>query len=294
MQNSSKSAVENVLELLDLEKIEENIFRGHNPVGETGRIFGGQVLGQALVAAGRTIDARTCHSFHAYFLRAGDPTIPILYEVDRSRDGSSFSSRRVVAIQHGVQIFNMAASFQVSEQGLEHQFEMPNVPGPEELADEREARKRFIEQLPEAIREKARAMNNRPHAIEMRPVVLDDWSNRKPREPFDNVWMRATGPLPDNMLVQQAILAYASDRTLLSTSFLPHGRNYGPTMQVASLDHAMWFHCAFKADEWLLYAKDAPSSSGGRGFNRGLLFTREGKLVASVAQEGLMRVREPK
>jgi acyl-CoA thioesterase-2 len=254
------------------------------------RVFGGQVLGQALVAASRTVEGRVCHSFHAYFLRAGDPRVPILYEVDRARDGGSFTARRVVAIQHGKQIFNMSASFQVPEQGLEHQFDMPKVPDPETLVDEHEARKKWMENAPE----EQKAWMSKPRPIEMRPVILDDWMNRKPREPFDNVWIRATGPVPDNVIVQQSVLAYASDMSLLDTALLPHGRSWNSPMQMASLDHAMWFHHPFKMDDWLLYAQDAPSSSGARGFNRGSIFTREGKLVASVVQEGLMRTREEK
>ncbi len=290
MTAAAKSAIAEVLELLDLEKIEENIFRGQSPEDRTQRVFGGQVLGQALVAASRTVEGRVCHSFHAYFLRAGDPKVPILYEVDRARDGASFTSRRVVAIQHGKQIFNMSASFQVPEKGLEHQFDMPDVPGPDLLVDEHEARKTSMQNASE----ETKAWMSKPRPIEMRPVILDDWTNRPPRAPFDNVWIRATGPVPDDVIVQQSVLAYASDMSLLDTALLPHGRSFHSAMQMASLDHAMWFHHPFKMDDWLLYAQDAPSSSGARGFNRGSLFTREGKLVASVVQEGLMRVREDK
>lgn len=285
---TAKTPIAEVLDLLDLEKIEENIFRGQSPEDRMQRVFGGQVLGQALVAASRTVEGRICHSFHAYFLRGGDPKVPILYEVDRARDGASFTSRRVVAIQHGKQIFNMSASFQVPEKGLEHQFAMPTVPGPESLIDEHEARKKWMANAPED----AKAWMSRPRPIEMRPVILDDWMDRKPREPFDNVWIRATGPVPDDIIVQQSVLAYASDMSLLDTALLPHGRSWNSPMQMASLDHAMWFHHPFKMDDWLLYAQDSPNSSGARGFNRGSLFTRGGKLVASVVQEGLMRVRE--
>jgi acyl-CoA thioesterase-2 len=285
---TAKTPIAEVLDLLDLEKIEENIFRGQSPEDRMQRVFGGQVLGQALVAASRTVEGRVCHSFHAYFLRGGDPKVPILYEVDRARDGASFTSRRVVAIQHGKQIFNMSASFQVPEKGLEHQFAMPTVPGPESLIDEHEARKKWMANAPED----AKAWMSRPRPIEMRPVILDDWMDRKPREPFDNVWIRATGPVPDHIIVQQSVLAYASDMSLLDTALLPHGRSWNSPMQMASLDHAMWFHHPFKMDDWLLYAQDSPNSSGARGFNRGSLFTRSGKLVASVVQEGLMRVRE--
>ncbi|MBL6853742.1 MAG: acyl-CoA thioesterase II [Alphaproteobacteria bacterium] len=286
----ARTPIEEVMDLLDLEKIEENIFRGQSPEDRMQRVFGGQVLGQALVAASRTVEGRVCHSFHAYFLRAGDPKIPILYEVDRARDGASFTSRRVIAIQHGKQIFNMSASFQVPEKGLEHQFDMPKVPPPEQLVDEHEARKKWMENAPED----AKAWMSKPRPIEMRPVILDDWMNRKPREPFDNVWIRATGPVPDNVIVQQSVMAYASDMSLLDTALLPHGRSWQSPIQMASLDHAMWFHHPFKMDDWLLYAQDSPSGSGARGFNRGALYTRDGKLVASVVQEGLMRPREPR
>ena len=286
----ARTPIEEVMDLLDLEKIEENIFRGQSPEDRMQRVFGGQVLGQALVAASRTVEGRVCHSFHAYFLRAGDPKIPILYEVDRARDGASFTSRRVIAIQHGKQIFNMSASFQVPEKGLEHQFDMPRVPPPEQLMDEHEARKKWMENAPE----EAKAWMSKPRPIEMRPVILDDWMNRKAREPFDNVWIRATGPVTDNVIVQQSIMAYASDMSLLDTALLPHGRSWQSPIQMASLDHAMWFHHPFKMDDWLLYAQDSPSASGARGFNRGALYTRDGKLVASVVQEGLMRPREQK
>jgi acyl-CoA thioesterase-2 len=288
MNSIAKTPIEEVLDLLDLEKIEENIFRGQSPEDRMQRVFGGQVLGQALVAASRTVEGRVCHSFHAYFLRAGDPKIPILYEVDRARDGASFTSRRVIAIQHGKQIFNMSASFQVPEKGLEHQFDMPKVPAPESLMDEHEARKQWMENMPE----EQKAWISRPRPIEMRPVVLDNWMNRAPREPFDNVWMRATGPVPDDIIVQQSVLAYASDMSLLDTALLPHGRSWNSPIQMASLDHAMWFHHPFKMDDWLLYAQDSPSASGARGFNRGAIYSRSGTLVASVVQEGLMRPRE--
>src|ERR1700710_1911250 len=282
---TAKSAIGEALDLLDLEKIEENIFRGQSPEDRMQRVFGGQVLGQALVAASRTVEGRVCHSFHAYFLRAGDPKVPILYEVDRARDGGSFTSRRVVAIQHGKQIFNMSASFQAIEKGLEHQFDMPKVPGPESLMDEHEARKKWMDKAPEEMKH----WMSRPRPIEMRPVILDNWMDRKAREPFDNVWIRATGPVPDDVVVQQSVLAYASDMSLLDTALLPHGRSWNSPIQMASLDHAMWFHHPFKMDDWLLYAQDSPSSSGARGFNRGSLVPRGGKLVAAVVRGGRVR-----
>ena len=288
MSANAKTPVEDVLDLLNLEQIEVNIFRGQSPADRMQRVFGGQVLGQALVAAARTVEVRHCHSFHAYFLRGGDPKVPILYEVDRSRDGASFTSRRVVAIQHGHQIFTMAASFQVEEQGYEHQFDMPQVPPPDQLEDEHAHRAKFIEQMPAEAKE----WISRPRPIEMRPVVIDNWLHREPRAPYDNVWIRATGPVPDDIPTQQALLAYASDMSLLDTALLPHGRSWSSDVQMASLDHAMWFHRPFRVDEWLLYAQDSPSASGARGFNRGAVYTRDGKLVASVVQEGLMRKRE--
>jgi acyl-CoA thioesterase-2 len=290
MTEPAKTPIEDVLELLDLEKIEENIFRGVSPKDRMQRVFGGQVLGQALVAAGRTVEGRVCHSFHAYFLRAGDPKVPILYEVDRSRDGASFTARRVVAIQHGRQIFNLAASFQTVEQGYEHQFDMPTVPPPEDLLDEHTLRMREIDKMPPEAREWAL----RPRPIELRPVVYRGFYNREKSEPFDNIWIRASGRLPDDVITQQAVLAYASDMSLLDTALMPHGVDWHSGIQMASLDHAMWFHHPFRVDDWLLYAQDSPSASGARGFNRGAMYTREGKLVASVVQEGLMRPRQPR
>ena len=281
-----KDALAAVLALLELEPIEEDIFRGHSISGRVQRVFGGQVLGQALVAAMKTVEpARICHSLHAYFLRPGDPKVPILYEVDRSRDGHSFAARRVVAIQHGRQIFNLAASFQMPEPGFEHQFEMPNVPPPEQLEDEIEARRKIADQLPEALRD----WLTRARPFDVRPVVMDPPADRPPRPPYDNVWFRAAAPVP--AAKAQPLLAFASDATLLSTSLLPHGKSIFSNLQVASLDHAMWFHRAFDFSDWLLYAQDSPSASGARGFNRGSIFTRDGKLIASVAQEGLIRPR---
>jgi acyl-CoA thioesterase-2 len=281
-----KKALAEVLALLNLEPAGQDIFRGQSAEGRIQRVFGGQVLGQALVAAMRTVDAsRICHSLHAYFLRPGDPSVPILYEVDRSRDGRSFTARRVVALQHSKQIFILAASFQTPEPGFEHQFEMPNVPPPEQLEDEIEARRGQTDQLPPALRD----WLTRPRPFEARPVVIDPVGDRPPRPPYNNVWFRAAGPVPDNQA--QPLLAFASDATLLSTSLLPHGKSIFSNLQVASLDHAMWFHRPFHFDDWLLYAQDSPSASGARGFNRGAIFTRDGRLIASTAQEGLIRPR---
>ncbi len=287
MSETAKTPIEEVLGLLDLEKIEENIFRGVSPRDRVQRVFGGQVLGQALVAAGRTVEGRVCHSFHGYFLRAGDPRVPILYEVDRSRDGASFTARRVVAIQHGQQIFTLAASFQVTEQGYEHQFDMPAVPSPETLLDEQTLRARELDRMSPEAREWAM----RPRPIEIRPVEPHGFADRGKYPPLDNIWIRAAGPVPDDVALQQAVLAYASDMSLLDTALLPHGVNYHSGIQVASLDHAMWFHRSFRVDDWLLYAQDSPSASGARGFNRGAVYSRDGRLVASVVQEGLMRPR---
>ncbi len=279
--------VADLIKLLDLEPIEENIFRGVSPKDRSQRVFGGQVLGQALVAAGRTVEGRIAHSLHAYFLVAGDPKVPILYEVDRSRDGSSFSSRRVVAIQHGRQIFHMSVSLQVTESGLEHQIEMPKVPPPEELPSEDDFRAKIIDKIPEQYRDNF--LRKRP--IELRPVDRIDIFAPQKRPPHQAVWVRATGELPPQAALHQCVLAYASDMTLLDTSLLPHGIGwFDNRLQMASIDHAMWFHRPFRADQWLLYVQDSPSASGARGFNRGLIFSQDGALVASVAQEGLMRL----
>jgi len=279
-------AVEDLLALMDLERIEVNIFRGNSPADSWQRVFGGQVIGQALVAACRTVEGRNAHSLHAYFLRPGDPKIPILFEVDRIRDGKSFTTRRVVAIQHGQAIFSMSVSFQVDEGGYEHQIDMPKVPQPEDLPTEAERRLALADKVPEPMRH----WFSRERPIELRPVDQRDILNPTPREPVQHVWVKATGPLPDSIALQQVVLAYASDMTLLDTCLLPHGVNwFSQAVQMASLDHAMWFHQPFRCDEWLLYIQDSPSSSHARGFNRGAIYTREGLLVASVAQEGLIR-----
>jgi len=284
-----RSPVEQLIDLLDLEPIEVNIFRGRSPKDRSQRVFGGQVLGQALVAASRTVEGRFCHSLHAYFLVAGDPKVPILYEVDRSRDGQSFSARRVVAIQHGRQIFNMSVSFQIEEPGLEHQIDAPQVPKPETLPSEDEFRRKIADKIPAEYRE--HFLRQRP--IELRPVDRVDIFGGEKRPPHQAVWVRATGTLPDDVALQQCVLAYASDMTLLDTSLLPHGIGwFSDQIQMASIDHAMWFHRSFRADQWLLYVQDSPSASGARGFNRGLIYSEDGRLVASVTQEGLMRVRK--
>jgi len=287
----SGDALARLLALLDLEKIEENVFRGLSPAEPIQRVFGGQVLAQALAGATRTVDsARSCHSFHAYFLRPGDPKVPILYEVDRSRDGGSFTARRVVAIQHGVPIFTLAASFQRAESGFEHQSKMPVVPPPEELEDQQ-----LLLLRDPALSPAIRAWVARDRPFETRAVLgrgpFDNAGDRPARTPVDHIWLKTCGPLPDDNAIHRALLAFVSDLSLLDTSLLPHGKSIFSNVQVASLDHAMWFHHPFRADEWLLYAQDSPSASGGRGFNRGAIYRRDGVLVASVAQEGLIRPR---
>jgi acyl-CoA thioesterase II len=282
------SAIESLLSILDLEPLEHNLFRGRSPQVGWQRVFGGQVIGQALVAAARTVDGRNVHSLHCYFMRPGDPAVPIIYEVDRIRDGKSFATRRVVAIQHGHAIFSMSASFQVTEDGLDHQIAMPDVPPPEELPSEADLKSLFLKDAPEQVRR----YWERERPIELRPVDLRHYTSREKLDPVQNVWIRATGRLPDDPDVHRCVLAYASDMTLLDTSLFAHGRMiFDRDMQVASLDHSLWIHRPFRADDWLLYAEDSPSASDARGFTRGSLFSRDGTLIASVAQEGLIRLR---
>jgi acyl-CoA thioesterase-2 len=254
-------------------------------------VFGGQVLGQALVAACRTVHdvaARPPHSLHAYFLIGGDPKVPIIYEVDRIRDGRSFTTRRVVAIQHGHAIFSMSVSFHVEEGDLSHQFAMPDVPKPDELPTEAEFKKRITPLMPEAVRR----YYERERPIELRPVEYNRYAGEKLAGDRFHVWVRTTGRLPDEPAIHQCVLAYASDMTLLDAALIAHGRTVlSDDIMAASLDHAMWFHRPFRADEWLLYAQDSPSLAGSRGFARGLIFASDGTLVASVAQEGLLRER---
>jgi acyl-CoA thioesterase-2 len=284
-----RSAVDDLLSILDLEPLEHNLFRGMSPQVGWQRVFGGQVIGQSLVAASRTVpEERGVHSLHAYFLRPGDPAVPIIYEVDRIRDGGSFTTRRVVAIQHGHAIFSMSASFQKHEEGLEHQMTMPEVTAPEDLPSEAELKEKFLAHAPEPVRR----YWERDRPIELRPVDLTHYFSRKKLTPAQNVWVRASASLPDDPRIHSCVLAYASDMTLLDTALFAHGTSvFDPKLQVASLDHAMWFHRPFRADEWLLYSEDSPSASGGRGFTRGALYDRAGHLVASVAQEGLIRMR---
>ena len=285
----SPAAIENLLSILDIEPLEDNLFRGRSPQQSWQRVFGGQTIGQALVAAVRTVPAeRVAHSLHAYFLQPGDLTIPIIYSVERVRDGGSFTTRRVTATQHGRAMFVMSVSFHKLEPGLDHQEKMPSVPPPEDLPSERELKDRMITQLPESMR----AYWERERPIELRPVDVSRYFAREPRQPEQHVWMRATGALPDDLPLHQCVLAYASDFSLLDTALIAHGKlMFDQDIQLASLDHALWFHRPFRADDWLLYAQDSPSSHGSRGFCRGSIFTREGVLVASVAQEGLTRLR---
>ena len=284
-------ALESLLSILDVEPLEVNLFRGVSPQVGWQRVFGGQVIGQALVAAYRTVDGRIAHSLHGYFLRPGDPAVPIIYEVDRIRDGGSFSTRRVVAIQHGHAIFSMGVSFHTEEEGLTHQITMPQVPMPEELPSESELKARFIDRLPPQVR----AYWERERPIEIRPVDISRYLSTEKRNASQQVWIRATGHVGDNLPLNQCILGYASDFTLLDTALIAHGRFvFDPSLILASLDHSVWFHRRFRTDEWLLYAQDSPSSGGGRAFCRGSLFSRDGVLVASTTQEGLVRERKDK
>ena len=282
------NAIDKLLTILDLEKIEHNIFRGHSPQVGWQRVFGGLVIAQALVAAARTVEGREPHSLHGYFLLPGDPSVPIVYEVDRIRDGASFATRRCDAIQHGRPIFSLSASFQIRERGLDHALPMPDVPAPENLPSEAELYAQFGSMFPEPMRR----WFSQDRPIEIRPVELAHYLGEKLAAPAQYVWVRASGRLPDDAAVHRAALAYLSDMTLLDTALVAHGRTiFEPNLQVASLDHALWFHRPFRADEWLLYAQDSPNSSGARGLTRGLIYSRDGHLVASVAQEGLIRLR---
>ncbi|MEM7427875.1 MAG: acyl-CoA thioesterase II [Pseudomonadota bacterium] len=287
----SQDAVDQLLDILDLEELEVNLFRGRSPQTGWQRVFGGQVIGQALVAAMRTVDEeRPVHSLHGYFMRPGDPSVPIVYEAERYRDGRSFATRRVVAIQHGKPIFTMAASFHKVEEGLTHQIDMSEVPQPEDLPTEKEIMAQLEDRMPEIMRR----YFSRNRAIELRRASQRDFLDPKPSEPEQHVWIRPTGKIPDDPLVHQAILAYASDFTLLDTALVPHATNFfDQTLQMASLDHAMWFHRSFRADDWLLYSQDSPTSGGSRGFTRGSIYNREGVLVASAVQEGLIRKKDP-
>ena len=278
--------LEELLTLLRLEDLGAGTYRGQSQDLGWGRVYGGQVLGQAVMAAGATVKNRRMHSLHAYFVRPGDTKLPIDYQVEQVRDGGSFSVRRVVASQSDQVIFNLSASFHSEEEGFDHQSAMPEVPGPEGLPSELDRAKANIDRIPEALRQ--RAVCERP--IEMRVVNPD---NATPgQEPKRYTWIRSSGALPDDPVVHQCLLAYASDWGLLATSLRPHGISIlSRSVQTASLDHAMWFHRDFRIDDWLLYVTDSPSAQNSRGFTRGEVFTRDGRLVASTAQEGLIRKR---
>ncbi len=288
------SAVADLLSILDLETLEGNRFRGRSPDVGWQRIFGGLVIAQALVATMRTVDlSLSPHSLHAYFILPGDPALPIDYEVDNLRDGRSFGTRRVVARQKGAAIFALSASFHRDEAGYDHQLAMPSVPAPETLLSEKDIVKGFGDRLPESVRRYF--LRERP--IELRPVDLRRYLGQAPTpeeqaRPTQNVWFRATGALPDDPRVHLAVLAYASDMTLVDTALVAHGKSvFQPDIQAASLDHAMWFHRPVRMDDWLLYTQDSPSASQALGLARGLIYTRDGRLLASVAQEGLLRPR---
>jgi acyl-CoA thioesterase II len=283
--------IADLLTLLELEQLEVNLFRGESRDIGSPQVFGGQVLGQALSAASATVEGRVVHSLHAYFLRRGDFNAPIVYQVDRSLDGHSFSNRRVVAIQHGQQIFNMAASFQVQEDGFDHQVEMPSVPRPDELSDSSLPPLELLERLPERMRH----FFGQPRPFEFRSVQPIDYLRPRREAPTRQLWFRAVGRLPDDEKLHRCLLAYVSDYFLLDTATLPHGTTSFPQSSIvmASIDHAMWFHRPLRVDEWLLYAVESPSASGARGFARAGLFALDGRLVASTAQEGLVRTRKP-
>jgi acyl-CoA thioesterase-2 len=278
-----------LLELLELEQLEVSLFRGESRDIGAPQVFGGQVLGQALSAAAATVEGRVVHSLHAYFLRRGDCNAPIIYQVDRSLDGHSFTNRRVVAIQHGQQIFNMAASFQAQEAGFDHQIGMPPVPPPESLADSSAPPAQQLARLPERVRR----FFEQPRPFEFRMVQSIDYLHPQPTAPERQIWFRAVDALGDDEMLHRRLLAYVSDFFLLDTATLPHGTSFlKPTLVMASIDHALWFHRALRVDDWLLYAMESPSASGARGFARASVFARDGRLVASAAQEGLVRSRK--
>jgi acyl-CoA thioesterase-2 len=266
------------------------LFRGESRDIGTSRVFGGQVLAQSIIAASRTVDEGSIHSLHAYFLRAGDAEAPIVYNVERNRDGRSFKSRRVVAIQHGRPIFTLAASFQLEQAGLTHQFEMPDVPMPEELSSESDIPEDRLERVPPLLRR----WFTRTGPFDFRPVQKTDVFNPQPRPPHSNIWFRLNQKIDVPDLMHRALMAYASDFHLVGTATLPHGISFiQDDLLMASLDHGMWFHRPARVDEWMLYSCDSPSSSGGRGLARGLIYDRSGRLVASTIQEGMIRVGKP-
>lgn len=286
----SNNTTKELLQLLELEALEVNLFRGESRDIGTPRVFGGQVLAQSIIAANRTVDEGVIHSLHSYFLRAGDASAPIVYNVERNRDGRSFKSRRVVAIQHGRPIFTLAASFQLEQEGLEHQFDMPSVPEPESLPSESNVPEEQLEKVPQMLRR----WFSRTGPFDFRPVEPTDVFHPQPRPPYSNIWFRLNEKInvPDSMHL--ALMAYASDFHLVGTATLPHGiSNLQDDLTMASLDHAMWFHRPVRVDDWLLYVCDSPSASGGRGLARGLIYDRSGRLVATTVQEGMIRVKDP-
>lgn len=286
--DTAEGLVAQLIALLDVERIDTDLYRGARQPEGVGRVFGGQVIAQALQAAQRSVEDKVCHSLHAYFMRPGDERHPIIYRVVRDFEGRSFANRRVIASQGGQPILNMIASFQIEEAGMAHQDAMPDVPMPEALRSERELRAEIEAQVPE----KLRRFFLRARPIEIRPCRPRDWFRPDPRPPRQASWLKTATVLPDDPALHRAILAYASDMTLLGTCTLPHGVNWMTQgFQTASLDHALWFHQSFRADDWLLYDCDSPWAGAARGFNRGQIFTRDGQMVASVSQEGLIRMR---
>jgi acyl-CoA thioesterase-2 len=289
-EQTPKTALGKLVETLELERLEQNLFRGRSPDDGWQRVFGGQVVGQALRAATHTVEARFAHSLHAYFMRPGDPRIPIIYEVERTREGRSFATRRVIAIQHGKPIFTMSCSFHHDEPGYAHQIDMPKVPDPDELPSESELKNQLLDKMPEPIREYWK----RERAIEVRPVDFSRYISPQKAPPIQHAWFRPTGALPNNrdkdLPLHQCAIAFATDISLLDTTLIPHARTvFDPRLALASIDHALWFHKPAFFDDWMLYSTDSPVTSGARGFTRGTLFTRQGELVASAAQEGLIR-----
>jgi len=279
--------LQDLIQVMTLERLERDLFRGESRDIGSPQVFGGQVLGQALMAASATVDGRMVHSLHAYFLRRGDFNSPIVYEVDRARDGAHFSTRRVVAIQHGAQIFNLSASFQSVEEGVDHQLPMPAVPPPEDLADLATLYRAMLPQLSPG----ARSVLEKERPFEFRPAQPPNFLSIEKRPAQRAIWFRALGHLPDDEALHRCLLAYVSDFNLLDTALMPHGLTFGQqNLMMASIDHAMWFHRSGRLDDWLLYCTDSPSASGARAFTRGSIFSRDGRLVASTAQEGLMRV----
>ena len=282
-----KQLLDDLVKVMTLERLEQDMFRGESRDIGSPQVFGGQVLGQALMAAIATVEGRAVHSLHAYFLRRGDFKSPIVYEVDRARDGNHFSTRRVVAIQHGAQIFNMSASFQSDEDGLAHQLRMPEVPRPEDLADLASYYRQILPQLSPGVRR----LVEKKRPFEFRPTQPPSLLTAEKVSPHRNIWFRAVAPLPDDEALHRCLLAYVSDFNLLDTALMPHGITFGArNLVMASIDHAMWFHRSARVDDWLLYSTDSPSASAARGFSRGSIFARDGRLVASTSQEGLMRL----